>query len=258
MVTVDYFSRFPEVTKLTSTTSTAVISPLKAVFSRHGIPETVRNDNGPQYSSLFFARFAESYGFKHSTSSPLYPQSNGQVERTVNTVKSLLERASDPYSTLLSYQATPLLWCDLSPAELSKSHRPANSSPPNGLICRSSRRLTLLTRRSRGRTLITDTGCRSCLKFQMRQMFGSPLELSLFVAKLCLSRTHLDPTLLIHLLETVRRNHRHLNLFPHHQILRKHLQQLLNRHAGLLPDHKLALPLYPLTDWLNRLTAPPC
>ena len=34
--------------KLTSTTSAAVIKALKSVFSRHGIPETVRSDNGPQ------------------------------------------------------------------------------------------------------------------------------------------------------------------------------------------------------------------
>lgn len=46
LLTVDYFSRYPEVTQLTSTTSTAVIGALKAVFSRHGIPETVRSYNG--------------------------------------------------------------------------------------------------------------------------------------------------------------------------------------------------------------------
>ena len=47
LLIVDYFSRYPEVIQLTSTTSTAVIRTLKSVFSRHGIPETVRSDNGP-------------------------------------------------------------------------------------------------------------------------------------------------------------------------------------------------------------------
>ena len=80
LLIVDYFSRYPEITKLVSTTSSAVIAVLKAAFSRHGIPEVVRSDNGPQYSSQEFARFADSYTFKHVTSSPLFPQSNGEAE----------------------------------------------------------------------------------------------------------------------------------------------------------------------------------
>lgn len=118
LLTVDYFSRYPEVTRLATTTSTAVISALKAVFARHGIPEVVRSDNGPQYSSHEFAIFVDSYGFKHSTSSPHYPQSNGQAERMVQTVKRLMNNSSDLYMALLTYRATPLPWCGHSPAEL--------------------------------------------------------------------------------------------------------------------------------------------
>ena len=59
LLTVDYFSRYPEVTKLTTTTSAAVISHLKNVFSHHGIPEVVRSDNGPQFSALEFTQFAK-------------------------------------------------------------------------------------------------------------------------------------------------------------------------------------------------------
>ena len=51
LLVVDYFSKYPKVLQLTSTTSASVISALKSVFSRHGIPEIVRSDNGPQQSS---------------------------------------------------------------------------------------------------------------------------------------------------------------------------------------------------------------
>ena len=129
LLIVDYFSRYPEVTKLVSTTSSAVISALKAAFSRHGIPEVVRSDNGPQYSSHDFAKFAETYGFKHLTSSPVFPQSNGQAERAVGTVKRMLERSSDPFIALLSYRSTPLPWCDLSPAELSMGRKIRSTVP---------------------------------------------------------------------------------------------------------------------------------
>ena len=55
----DYYSKFFEVTKLSSTTSTSTIKHLKPHFARHGIPEDVITDNGPQFSSGEFATFAE-------------------------------------------------------------------------------------------------------------------------------------------------------------------------------------------------------
>ena len=54
MIILDYFSRYPEVIKLRTTTSGSVIEAVKAVFSRHGIPETVLSYNGPQFSSRSF------------------------------------------------------------------------------------------------------------------------------------------------------------------------------------------------------------
>ena len=86
VLVVDYFSRFPEVIKLSFTTSAVVIAAFKSLFSRFGIPEVVRSDNGPQFSSLDFAKFADLYGFQHLTSSPRYPQSNRLAERTIQTV----------------------------------------------------------------------------------------------------------------------------------------------------------------------------
>ena len=118
LLVVDYFSRYPEVVKLTTTTSSSIIQALKAIFSRHGIPETVVSDNGPQYSSQEFAEFASTYDFCHVTSSPHFPQSNGQAERGVKTVKTLLADSKDPYMALLSYRTTPFPWCNLSPAQL--------------------------------------------------------------------------------------------------------------------------------------------
>ena len=108
LLTVDYFSRYPEVVQLKTTTSATVITALKRVFSRHGVPETVRSDNGPQYSSQEFAEFASSYEFQHITSSPKFPQSNGEAERMVQTVKKMLKKPQDHYMALLSYRATPL------------------------------------------------------------------------------------------------------------------------------------------------------
>ena len=51
LLAVDYFSRYPEVIKLTSTTSKAVISGLKAVFPHQGVRLVLMSDNGPQFYS---------------------------------------------------------------------------------------------------------------------------------------------------------------------------------------------------------------
>ena len=112
LLIVDYLSRYFEVVKLPDTKSSTVITYTKSIFSRHGIPAEVVSDNGPQYSSREFQAFAESWEFKHTTVSPLNPQANGLVERTVQTIKDLLVKSKkdqrDPYLSLLEYRNTPI------------------------------------------------------------------------------------------------------------------------------------------------------
>ena len=128
LLVVDYCSIYVEIAKLDETTSSDVILHLRSIFARHGIPEVVVSDNGPQYAGHEFARFAERTGCTHITSSPRYPQSNGKLERAVQTVKNLLKKASDPYAALLAYRATALE-CGYSPAQLSMGRQLRTSLP---------------------------------------------------------------------------------------------------------------------------------
>ena len=89
---VDYISRYSEVIQLQSTTSNSIIALSKSVFAWHDILELLQSDNGPQYSSKEFADFAKVYGFDCVMSSPHFPQSNGQVERMVQTMKAMLKK----------------------------------------------------------------------------------------------------------------------------------------------------------------------
>jgi len=129
LIVIDYYSRYVEVAAMTKTTrSSEVIRALKSIFARHGIPEQVRSDNGPQYDSAEFSHFAKEWGFKHVTSSPRFPQSNGEVERGVRTVKNLLQKAEDLAKGLLAYRSTPLA-CKFSPAQLLMGRKLRNSVP---------------------------------------------------------------------------------------------------------------------------------
>ena len=94
LLVVNYFSHYPEVIKLSSTTSSNIIALLKTIFAQHGIPEVLRTDNGPQYAAKEFAVFAKTYRFQHVTSSPRFPQSNGQVERMVQAIKGMRKNST--------------------------------------------------------------------------------------------------------------------------------------------------------------------
>ena len=87
LLIVDYYSRYIEIARLSRSTSTEVIMHTKSIFARHGIPEKVISDNGPQFSSHKFSQFANKYCFDHVTSSPYFPQSNWEAERAVQTIK---------------------------------------------------------------------------------------------------------------------------------------------------------------------------
>ena len=78
-----------------TTTSAEVVSKMKSIFVTHDISEIVRSDNGPQYSGIPFQEFAAKYGFTHVTSSPRFPQANGEAERAVQTVKNMLRKCDD-------------------------------------------------------------------------------------------------------------------------------------------------------------------
>ena len=70
LLVVDYFSNYPEVCLLNDTHSSSVIMKLKSIFSCFGIPKVVISDNGPQFSSYQFMRFAKEWDFTHDPSSP--------------------------------------------------------------------------------------------------------------------------------------------------------------------------------------------
>ena len=128
LLTVDYYSKWVEIGFLCdSTVSSEVITQLKSTFARYGIPCEVVSDNGPQFSSRKFKQFAESWEFKHTTTSPKHPQANGQVENAIGSTKSVLKKAyedgTDPYIALLESRNTPITGLSYSPAQVFLNRR---------------------------------------------------------------------------------------------------------------------------------------
>ena len=91
------------------------------MFSRYGVPDTLVTDNGPQFASDEFAKFAKVWSFKQVTSSPRYPQSNGKAENAVKTVKRLFTKSKASGGSeclaLLDWRNTPTEGVGTSPAQ---------------------------------------------------------------------------------------------------------------------------------------------
>ena len=133
LVTVDYLSSFWEVDYLPTTTSSSIISKLKAHFARFGIPETLVSDNGPNLVSQEFENFLQKWGIEHLTSSPGYSQSNGKAESAVKAAQSMLKKCKrsgdDPYLAMLEIRNTPIEKINLSPSQMLLQRR-TNSIMP--------------------------------------------------------------------------------------------------------------------------------
>eukprot|EP00731_Ephydatia_muelleri_P013854 Em0007g1164a len=108
LIMVDAYTKWPEVSVMTSTTTEVTIDELRTTFARWGIPQQIVTDNGQQFVSEMFQRFMSHNNIKHIKSSPYHPATNGLAERFVQTLKQALrdERSLQHRlaSFLLSYR----------------------------------------------------------------------------------------------------------------------------------------------------------
>ena len=77
-----------------------------------GTSDEITSNNGPPFNSKEFSAFLTGFGIRHTTSSPNYPQSNGFIERQIQMVKRLMEKAANIgrsfQEVLTSLRAQPL------------------------------------------------------------------------------------------------------------------------------------------------------
>ena len=91
------------------------------------------SDNGPEFAGKSYREFSKQWDFQHDTSSTRYPESNGQVERTIQMIKKTLRKAitndDDPYLALLATPVCPGPYDNTAPATLF-FNRPIRSNIP--------------------------------------------------------------------------------------------------------------------------------
>ncbi|KAI0986081.1 hypothetical protein GJ496_000923 [Pomphorhynchus laevis] len=80
-------SKWPEVLPIASLHAHTVISKMREVFARLGVPAELVSDNGPPFTSALFTTFLKNNNIRHRLTTPYHPKSNGLIERLVQTVK---------------------------------------------------------------------------------------------------------------------------------------------------------------------------
>ncbi|XP_058449108.1 uncharacterized protein LOC131429074 [Malaya genurostris] len=111
IVIIDSYSGWIDFKKLRSLESSEVIEHLQSWFAVWGTPEEFNSDNAKQYTSQLFKNFSAKWKFKHITSSPYHPQSNGLSERAVQIAKNILKKCHEDNSSVqlafLNYRNIP-------------------------------------------------------------------------------------------------------------------------------------------------------
>ena len=115
LIVVDQTSKWFEVEILKRTNSAAIITVLRSIFARFGMPLTMIADNATYFQSSEIHTFFRLNGIRLAASAPYHPRTNGQAERAVRTVKMAITKMKDNQTSLadtisrflLEYWSTP-------------------------------------------------------------------------------------------------------------------------------------------------------
>nr|UKS89475.1 polyprotein [Bovine retrovirus CH15] len=91
-VVIDTYSRFIWATPQGGETVKHVIAHLLESFAVLGVPQTIKTDNGPAYSSNKFKRFLTQYKIHHITGIEYNPQGQAIIERAHGTLKLYIKK----------------------------------------------------------------------------------------------------------------------------------------------------------------------
>ncbi|XP_037821331.1 uncharacterized protein K02A2.6-like [Lucilia sericata] len=127
LIITDAYSKWLDVKITKSMTAEATIALVDEVFANYGVPAMVVSDNGTNFSSEEFNKYLTAVGVRyHKYTAPYHPSTNGQAERSVQTVKNALKAMCTSKQTLQQnlneflrqYKNAPHSTTGVSPAQL--------------------------------------------------------------------------------------------------------------------------------------------
>lgn len=127
LVVIDAHSKCAEVEIIKSTAAKEVLPAMERIFATHGLPKTLKSDDGPPFQGQASRSFAEEKGFKHQKITPLWPEANSRAEGFMKNIDKVAKTAHSEgkdwrrqlYIFLGNYRATPHHCAGKTPYELS-------------------------------------------------------------------------------------------------------------------------------------------
>lgn len=122
---IDSFSRYAYARSLPSVKVADIMKFLREeILSKHGIPDKIVTDNGPQFISDEFGLFVQKLNIKHSRTCDYHPEANGMDERFNGSLVKILKNYVDSNQNnwdekmiwaLMLYNTTPHESTQMSP-----------------------------------------------------------------------------------------------------------------------------------------------
>lgn len=111
LVLTDYFTKWIEAKAYQQVKEHLVEDFLwENIVYRHGIPYEIVTDNGTNLTSAKIQAFCDKWKIRLTTSTPRYPQRNGQVEAANKTILSNIKKRLDSKKSLWSNILPGVLW----------------------------------------------------------------------------------------------------------------------------------------------------
>jgi hypothetical protein len=95
LITMDYFTKWPEVYAIPNQEALRVAEVLVAnFFCRFGIPQELHSDQGCNFKSQLVQKVLQCLGVSKTCTTPLHPQSDGMVQRYIKTIEKHLRKVT--------------------------------------------------------------------------------------------------------------------------------------------------------------------
>eukprot|EP00253_Pinus_taeda_P017075 PITA_17075 len=111
IVAVDYFTKWAEaMPTLSKDGHTATQFLFNHVISRFRVPQAIVIDHGKHFRNHMMVELTTQLGLRHDSSSPYYPQANGQVEAVNKVLVTMLQRTVSMHKSNWHLMLFSMLW----------------------------------------------------------------------------------------------------------------------------------------------------
>ncbi|GKA05245.1 reverse transcriptase domain-containing protein [Tanacetum coccineum] len=110
LVAVDYVSKWAEAQALPTNDARVVITFLKKLFCRFGMPKALISDRGTHFCNKIMEKTMKRYGVNHRFSTSYHLQTSGEIENTNRALKGILEKTVKDNPAIWSRKLDDALW----------------------------------------------------------------------------------------------------------------------------------------------------